>query len=235
MATQPFQFKQFAVAHHRATMPVGTDAVLLGAWAKHAQPGCILDVGTGSGIIALMLAQRFVNAQIEAIDYDIQSVEEAAENFANSPFTNRLSAAQADFRAFESSTQYDLIVSNPPYFETAIKPTAESRRLARHTDTLSYPVLLKGVAKLLTNDGCFCCVLPANATKRFIAEAEIVKLKANEICYIKYNNSVGVSVALMRFSFADMPLSLNTLVLYDEAKQPTEKYRKLVKDFYLWG
>lgn len=231
----PFQFKQFAVAHSRSTMQVGTDAVLLGAWAKYAAPQRILDVGTGCGIIALMLAQRYATAVVEAIDYDAASVLEAIENFTNSPFADRLTATQADFRAFENNLKYDLIVSNPPYFNTKIKPTAESRRLARNTETLPYPALLKGVASLLTKDGSFCCVLPANAVKEFILEAELVGLKVNEILYIRYNAAVEISVALMRFGFVDGPLVLDTLILFDAEKQPTVKYLALVKDFYLWG
>ncbi len=232
---QPFQFKQFAVAHSRSTMQVGTDAVLLGAWTKHASPQRILDVGTGCGIIALMLAQRYATAVIEAIDYDTTSVDEANENFTHSSFTERLSAKQVDFRAFENSTKYDLIVSNPPYFNTKIKPTAESRRLARNTETLPYPALVKGVAKALAKTGSFCCVLPANAIKEFIADAELVGLIANEILYIKYNNTAEISVALMLFSFTDKALQIDTVVLYEDTKQPTTAYIALVKDFYLWG
>lgn len=231
---QPFQFKQFAVAHSRSTMQVGTDAVLLGAWAKQDKPNSILDVGTGCGIIALMLAQRYTAAAVEAIDYDATSVVEASENFANSPFAERLSAKQADFRDVEGNTKYDLIVSNPPYFNDKIKPTDESRRLARNTETLPYPALVKGVTKLLATTGGFCCVLPTNVVKEFILEAELVGLKANEIRYIKYNNTAEISIALMRFSFIDVPLVLDTLLLFD-GQQPTAAYHQLVKDFYLWG
>ena len=229
----PFQFKQFAVAHHRATMPVGTDAVLLGAWAKQLLPKRILDVGTGCGIIALMLAQRYAGAVIEAVDYDATSVEEAAENFKNSPFAERLTAKQADFREFESSTKYDLIVSNPPYFNTKIKPTDESRRLARSTETLPYPALVKGIAGLLAPNGSFCCVLPANAIKEISLTAEHYGLKLNELLYIKYNTRTEPSVALIRYSFIDMPLQIDKLILHTNDGKRSNAYVELVKEFYL--
>lgn len=235
MAGQPFQFKQFAVAHHRATMPVGTDAVLLGAWAFHLAPKQILDVGTGSGVIALMLAQRYEAAIITALDLDAASVDEANENFTNAPFSGRLSAIQADFKSFEPSITYDLIVSNPPYFNTKIKPQAENRSLARNTETLPYAALLKGVSRMLNVDGCFCCVLPVTAIKEFILEAELVRLKANKLLYIKHNTKQEASVALMRFSFNDKPLQMETLILYTNDGKPYEVYRELVKEFYLMG
>lgn len=235
MAGQPFQFKQFAVAHHRATMPVGTDAVLLGAWAFHTAPKQILDIGTGCGVVALMLAQRFVNATITAVDLDAASVAEANENFSNAPFANRMQTTQVDFRAFQPDTKFDLIVSNPPYFNTKIKPQAESRSLARNTETLPYPALVKGVSHILNKDGCFCCVLPVGALKEFILEAELVGLKANKLCYIKHNTKQSASVALMGFSFIDEPLQIDTLILYTNDGKPYDKYSALVKDFYLWG
>lgn len=235
MPSQAFRFKQFTVQHHRATMPVGTDAVLLGAWAFHASPQTILDVGTGCGVIALMLAQRFERAAITAIDLDATSVEEANENFENSPFANRLTAKQADFRAFQAATKFDLIVSNPPYFNTKIKPTAENRSLARNTETLPYPALLKQTANLLHQNGCFCCVLPVLAIKEFVFEAELCGLKLNDLLYIKYNTGADASVALLSFSFIDKALQIGTLVLYDDTKTPTAAYTALVKDFYLWG
>lgn len=236
MAALPFQFKQFSISHHQATMPVGTDAVLLGAWAFQASPKKILDIGTGCGVIALMLAQRFANADITAVDLDAASVDEANENFANSTFANRLFALQADFKYFKPEEKFDLIVSNPPYFNTKIKPQAENRSLARTTETLPYPALLTGVSNLLSADGCFCCVLPVGAIKEFIREAEVVGLKANALLYIKHTTKQDASVALMRFSFTDNPLEIDTLILYlNDGQKTYDRYKELVKDFYLWG
>ena len=158
-----FQFQQFTVSHDRSTMRVGTDAVLLAALAtesatvrQHTQRA--LDIGTGCGVVALIVAQHCPHARIDAIDIDRDSVTEAARNFNLSPFANRL-------RAYESSVQdwqgrYDLIVSNPPFFNQSL-PNPEARRAAaRHTRQLPYSDLLKAVQRLLTPDGTCCVILP---------------------------------------------------------------------------
>ena len=205
MASEGFQFKQFFVAHDRCAMKVGTDGVLLGAWAEpnHVPsdhlPCTILDVGTGSGLIALMLAQRLHTSplpspkerekgfRIDAIDIDEAAVEQAADNFRSSPWSEHLHAFHARLQDWQSRSVpslegegmvregfYSLIVSNPPYFRNSLKNPDKARELARHTDTLSYTELLHHSARLLREEGRLCLILPAET------ENEVCALAAQE-------------------------------------------------------
>lgn len=235
MAIKKFSFKQFEVQHGRASMPVGTDAILLGAWAEHTDVASILDIGTGCGVIALMLAQRFADAKVDAVDIDEESVKESAENFINSPFADRLRAELCDVKELKRPKRFDLIVSNPPYFSTAILSPAEARAKARHGISLNYDELLAAVHRLLAVDGVFCCVLPEANIKDFILKAEKNKLLLNKTTHIKYNDKKPVSVSLLSFSRYASELDIDTLILHDEHGKPTEAYKALVADFYLWA
>ena len=166
---KPFHFKQFSLFHHQSTMKVGTDAVLLSAWADVNNAGSILDVGTGSGIIALMMAARS-KASVDAVEIDPASCHEAEENFARSPFSNRLKLFRQDFvsYAFQTTTHYDLIISNPPFFINDMRSENLQKNNARHTDTLSYKDLCQGTARLLSSNSRFCVVLPYTESKVFI-------------------------------------------------------------------
>lgn len=153
-----FKFKQFSVSDDRSTMKVGTDAVLLGAWADVANAKSILDIGTGCGVIALMLAQRS-NAIVDAVEIDVESAKQAKENFDASPWKiNIHNTAVQDLAG-----QYDLIVSNPPFFNNSLLPPASSRQKARHTTTLTHEDLMKSVSRLLTPGGKFAVIVPDNA------------------------------------------------------------------------
>lgn len=216
-------------------MPIGTDAVLLGAWAKHNNPVHILDIGTGSGIIALMLAQRFRNSLIEAIDIDEASVTEAQYNFSQSAYKNKLLANVGDITLYEPTKQYNLIVSNPPYFTQGKNSVEKQRAQARHTLTLTHTALLDTVNRLLSPDGIFCCVLPTAAIKAFILIAENNSLIINTITYVQYSREKPASVSLLSFSRKNTPLDISTLLLYSDNEKPTEEYIQLVKEFYLWA
>ena len=161
MANPYFKFKQFMVHHDRSSLKVGTDAVLLGAWADVADAKHILDIGTGSGVIALMLAQRS-SAQIDAIDIDEESTKQAQENFDTSPWAGRLNAQNISLLDFTATAtaKYDLVVSNPPYFTDSYKPTDPQRFTARHNDQLPINELAENTAKLLSPNGKFCVILP---------------------------------------------------------------------------
>ncbi len=161
MANPYFKFKQFAVHHDRSSLKVGTDAVLLGAWADVADANPILDIGTGSGVIALMLAQRS-SAQIDAIDIDEESTKQAHENFSGSPWSERLRVHNISLKDFTTTAtaRYDLVVSNPPYFTDSFKPTDPQRFSARHNDQLPIHELAENSAKLLSPTGKFCVILP---------------------------------------------------------------------------
>lgn len=176
-----FRFKQFTIQDDRCAMKVGTDGTLLGAWAyaeftqKGQSPLCkILDIGTGSGLVALMLAQRFLDAQILGIDIEPEAVEQARENFAASPWGERLNAQTIRLQELadkpDMQGRFALVASNPPYFADSLKNPDAGRKTARHTDTLSFEELMVGAAKLLSDEGVLALVLPAEA------EQEIVRL-----------------------------------------------------------
>ena len=177
-----FRFKQFFVNDDRCAMKVGTDGVLLGCWTPitvhrtpytiHPTPFRVLDIGTGSGLIALMLAQRCPNAQIDAIDIDTSAIEQAKENFAQSPFSNQLAAYPSSLQTWPDHP-YDLVVSNPPYFQNSLKNPDEGRKQARHTDSLSYQELLSHSARLLNENGHLALILPAEAEEEALATFEL--------------------------------------------------------------
>ena len=241
MSTPNFRFKQFTVWHDRCAMKVGTDGVLLGAWAPansftpNPLPR-ILDIGTGSGLIALMLAQRFPEASIDAIDIDEAAVEQARENFAVSPWPDRLHAYQAKVQEWQGS--YNLIVSNPPYFQNSLKNPDKGRQTARHTDTLSYAELLRHSARLLTEKGLLALVLPAEAEQevRGLAAAELLSLTRVTRVYSKESKParrvlLGFEKSISRDT--DISITEDSLVLENEIGGRSAAYQELTKDFYL--
>lgn len=170
-----FACKQFFVAHDRCAMKVGTDGVLLGSWAPCENASHILDIGTGSGLVALMLAQRSQpDTLIDAVDIDADAAVQAAENFLASPWGNRMQVLHQDIGEFIRSCPqacYDLIVSNPPYFAPAVACRDSARETARYTTSLDHPQLLRYAAQIITQDGLLCVVLPYTAGQDFIAAA----------------------------------------------------------------
>ena len=220
-----FRFKHFAIQDDRCAMKVGTDGVLLGAWCPTGTR--ILDVGTGSGLIARMLMQRCPEADVEGIDIDDVAVEQACKNGVKS-FVSSLQEWQGT---------YDLVVSNPPYFQNSLKNPDEGRKTARHTDTLSYAELVKHSARLLKEDGQLAVILPAEA------EAEVRQLAAAEGLYItratrvysKENKKPKRVLLAFRFQISDFRFQIleDSLVLEDEKGGRSAAYSELCKDFYL--
>ena len=233
-------------------MKVGTDGVLLGCWAPTSSlplgqlPITILDVGTGSGLIAMMLAQRCPGAQIEAIDLDSNAVEQAKENFKNSAFSPQLSAFRSSLQNWQmvngkcpNGTLYDLIVSNPPYFQNSLKNPDKGRELARHTDSLSYEELLAHSARLLADKGQIAIILPAEAEKEVLQTAEHHSLYCTHITRVYSNESKPARRVLMAFErvqktdrFADRTQT-DSLILEDEKGGRSRQYQELCKEFYL--
>jgi len=180
-----FRFKQFTVHHDLCAMKVGTDGVLLGAWADVADAGRILDVGCGSGVIALMLAQRFPMAQIDAVEIDAAACEQAAANFADSPFARRLQVIHSDVRQYVPAQFYDSIVVNPPFFIRSLKSPDARRSTARHNDDLSFTDLLNHSRRLLVADGHLFLIVPFDAWESLQAAAvnEQFTLRRKTIVY----------------------------------------------------
>ena len=171
-----FRFKQFAVVNDRTAMKVGTDGVLIGAWCDVAGAQRVLDVGTGCGVIALMIAQRNAAALIDAIDIDGEAIYEATVNFARSPWSDRLTAHLMDFNTASLQEGYDLIVSNPPYFTDSLLPPDAARSLARHTRTLTYRQLIDGAARLLSEHGTVAIITPVESESTVIEASTFASL-----------------------------------------------------------
>ena len=166
-----FRFKQFTVFQSECAMKVGTDGVLLGAWADTHNATRILDIGTGTGLLALMLAQRAPHAEITAIEIDPAAVEQAAANAQNSPWGNRIRIIGGDFGKHIFKEKFDLIVSNPPYFCNSLKNPDEKRKTARHDDTLTQETLAKGIAEIIAKNGTACVIYPTAEGESFIRTA----------------------------------------------------------------
>lgn len=156
-----FKFKQFTVWHDKCAMKVGTDGVLLGSWVDVSSAGTILDVGTGSGLVALMMAQRNNNARITAVEIDHDAAIQARENVEHSLWKDTIDVVCTDYKNFTSDTKFDLIVSNPPYFKDSLKPSDKQRTLARHTNELTYNELIEKSVVLLTSNGVLSLIVPS--------------------------------------------------------------------------
>ena len=166
MGQDTFHFRQFSVCHRHCAMKVGTDGVLLGALAA-VRGSSALDIGTGSGLVALMLAQRSPQIRVTAIDIDSGAVNQAADNFRASPWPSRLTALQADVVSYEPALPFDTVVCNPPYYEHSPAAGSETRQKARVADRLTHEQLAVAVGRLLAPDGCFSVILPYGDTGRF--------------------------------------------------------------------
>ena len=186
MANDYFQFRQFTVRQSRCAMKVGTDGTLLGAWAEAPRgPVRILDIGTGTGLVALMMAQRFPEASVIGIDIDAEAVAQAQENVMESPFSSRVKIRQTDAAMLQDTDGFDAIVSNPPYFADALTCPDEQRTTARHAVSLSFDVLTDVAFRLLKDDGRFSVVIPSDGRSRLEAEARLRGFFLSRVCLIK--------------------------------------------------
>ena len=220
-------------------MKVGTDAVLLGAWVSNFDfPETILDVGAGSGVISLMMAQRFDAMTIDAVEIDEQAHEQCVENFENSDWGDRLFCYNASFEEFaneleEEEEQYDLIISNPPFYNDTFETEDASRNKARFTSSLSFNNLISGVAKLLSEKGFFSVIIPYKEEKSFIAVAAEKQLHLVKVCRVRGNVTSEIKRSLMTFSFEREELEEEELIIEIERHRYTEEYINLTKNFYI--
>ena len=236
MANPYFRFKKFTVYHDKCAMKVGTDAVLLGAWADTSFCRNILDIGTGTGIIALMLAQRS-QATVEAIDIDKEACVQATENAAASPYTERIKvvhASCADFAASNQQKRYDLIVSNPPYFINSLKCPDNKRTVARHTDTLLLSDLIREAQTLLSPSGRIALVLPYERLEEVKALAS-----ANHLYICRQTDVIPTPGAAPKRLLVELSTTeeniknRDTLTIEEAHHQYTPEYIALTKEFYL--
>ncbi|MFT5215395.1 MAG: tRNA1Val (adenine37-N6)-methyltransferase [Glaciecola sp.] len=236
MSSLPFKFKQFTIDQDRCAMKIGTDAVLLGAWTSvNQEPFSVLDIGAGSGVIALILTQRSNAELIDAIEIDDDAYEQCTENFENSSWNDRLFCYHTSLKEFteEIEDKYDLIVSNPPFYSDDYKSDNKQRDLARFEDALPFNHLLESVSNLLSKNGVFSVVLPFKEEEKFIALATKSKLLSNRILRVKGNPSSEIKRSLMQFSFTECEVEIGELIIETERHQYTQDYINLTKDFYL--
>ena len=229
-----FHFKHFSLFHDRSTMKVGTDAVLLGAWAEVQPTDWVLDIGTGCGILPLMLAQKGI-AKVHAVDLDEASALEAAENFQASQWSRQLFAFHADIRKFTMQCTYDLIISNPPFFINSYKSDTDRKNQTRHTDiSLSFVELASAVKRLLKPEGRFVLVLPERESHDFIPIAEKYHLfvhKCQQIIPMEGKEPNRVNLEL-RFGKPES-VQVTELVMRKADNSFTEAYNDVVKPYYL--
>jgi len=234
MASGSFSFKQFTIYQDRCIFKVGTDGVLLGAFADVSGIKTILDIGTGTGLIALMLAQR-CEAEITAIEPDINSFEQACSNVRQSKWSQRIRVIHTDLQKYITESQkFDLIVSNPPYFIDSLRNPDPGKAAARHNVTLNSTDLLRGLSDLLKNDGKAQVIMPYTEGSILIAEAHDFGLFCNDILKIKPVPTSEVRRLIITFSRKRNKTNEKFLTIeHGKRHQFTQEYIDLTKDFYL--
>ncbi|WP_428740686.1 tRNA1(Val) (adenine(37)-N6)-methyltransferase [Tenacibaculum sp.] len=236
---KPFQFKEFTVHQDKTAMKVGTDAVLLGAWCNLGEfPNMLLDVGSGTGVISLMLAQRSDAMTIDAVEIDENAYEQTVENFEQSDWGDRLFCYNASFVEFakemeEEEEVYDVIVSNPPFYTDNYETEDKARNKARFTSSLSFEELLKGVSKILSDNGKFSTIIPFKEEGGFVNLAKNFNLQVNRVCRVKGTPTTEIKRSLLELSFVETPIQEEELVIETKRHQYTDAYINLTKDFYL--
>jgi len=237
--SKPFKFKEFTIAQDQCAMKIGTDGVLLGAWTPIANfPHSILDIGTGTGVIALMLAQRCDAEIIDALELDDNAYEQAVANFENSPWGDRLFCYHAHLYEFatEIEDKYDLIVCNPPFFEGGSNPDDEkntAREKARFEESMPFELLAASASHLLNPEGLFCVIIPKLRETEFLEYANQAGLHPTQITSVKGNANVSAKRSLITLTKTTTECLHTTLTIEIERHIYTKEYQDLVKDFYL--
>lgn len=235
MSIEPFRFRQFTVAHDRCTHKVGTDSVLLGVWVRiSGTDKNLLDIGTGCGVIALILAQRSAqDARIDAIEIDEQEARQAAENVVHSPWKEKMRVHHTSLQDFFPEGKYDLIVSNPPYFTNSLLPSDKNRSRARHAHLLPYDELLDHAVRLMHKTGRLALILPPAEAAQLKALAKIRALMAIRTTSFRARAGKRVERILMELAFSGKAEKDDELILYEEGNKWSDAYVHLTRDFYL--
>jgi len=235
---KPFRFKKFEVDHDNCCMKVNTDGVLLGAWVDIQKDDSVLDIGTGSGVIALMIAQRAA-LKIDAVEIDSDSAQQAGENFRKSSWSKKLSVFHDSFQKFYKNANfqlYDHIVTNPPFFADGIKPQSQKRFSARSSENLSIEELLFGVNKIIAPNGTFSAVYPPNEGEILIEKAESYGFKLKRKCNIIGKIGKGeVRVLLSLQKGFSGNIDISSLTVRSGDNSFTKEYEFFTNDYYLWG
>jgi tRNA1Val (adenine37-N6)-methyltransferase len=227
-----FRFKRFNLNQTEHVHKVGTDGVLLGAWSDFADSKRILDIGTGTGLIALMAAQKS-NASIIGLDDDPHAIEVAGSNFSRSPWYSRLEAICCSLQQYETTGLFDHIVTNPPFFVKSLKPPNSRRSMQRHTDALPHDLLIDVQKKLLMPQGKFSIILPVFEAQQFQKKASTSGLHLNRLTQVTSKENGPCTRHLMEFSFYKSNHEPDFLIIQNYKSQFTSDYQKLTADFYL--
>lgn len=229
---KPFRFKQFEVVQSRSAMRVGTDAVLLAAWVKLHACNHILDVGAGTGVIALICAQRS-DATIEAIEIDEGSAEDARENFTKSPWADRLKIHLGDFLKITTSEKFDLIISNPPYFTHSLRASDPIRNAARHDDYLPSDAFMKHARGMLSHGGKIALIFPKSELERWVMDAAAVQLVPSRICHVFTLAHKDAARVMIEFSFdaPDEP-EMESILIQKSPGEPSDAYKQMTTAYY---
>ena len=234
--SKPFVFKQFTVEQDKCAMKIGTDAVILGSWVNlKNKPSSILDIGAGTGVLALMLAQRSYAELIDAIEIDEKAYEQCVDNFENSPWKDRLFCYHASLEEFteEIEDKYDLIVSNPPFYSEDYKSKNKKRDLARFEDALPFKHLIESVSILLEKNGAFHVVIPYKDEIKFIELSKKHKLFPNKILHLKGTPETNIKRSFIELSRVETAITINELIIETSRHNYTKDYIELTKYFYL--
>jgi len=230
-----FQFKKFTIYHDRCAMKVGTDGVLLGAWVNVTGMEKVLDVGTGTGLVALMMAQRNSNLSIDAIDIDTEAIGQAKENVKNSPFQDQIKCYSQSLQDFSvnCNQKYDLIVSNPPYFVQSLKSPENTRTLARHTDSLPIGEFIKISSGMLSVQGRIALVYPHNETGKILSFAEENGLYVSEQVNVFPKPDSLPKRILIELVKEQVPMEESSLTIEKDRHIYSDEFVELVKNYYL--
>lgn len=232
-----FQFKQFSIQQDYCAMKIGTDGVLLGAWTPiNNNPFSILDIGAGTGVIALMLAQRSSAQQIDALEIDEDAYEQATDNFENSPWNDRLFCFHAALDEFieEPEDKYDLIISNPPFYSEDYKSDNSQRDLARFQDAMPFEELIEATTLLLSKNGIFSVIIPFKEEEKFLDISKEQELFPIKITRVKGTPTTEIKRSLLAFSRNKIDnFPIDELIIETTRHQYTSEYLELTKDFYL--
>ncbi|MFM7725964.1 MAG: tRNA1(Val) (adenine(37)-N6)-methyltransferase [Flavobacteriales bacterium] len=230
---KPFAFKKFEVVQSRSAMRVGTDAVLLAAWVRLGKCEHVLDVGTGTGVIALICAQRCSSANIEAIEIDEGSAEDAMENFTNSPWKDRMKVHLGDFLKIVTSEKFDLIISNPPYFTHSLRSPDPVRNAARHDDYLPSDAFMRHASGMLKQEGKVALIFPKSELERWVLDASLVGLKPERICHVFTLAHKDAARVMIEFTFqAESEPEMESILIQKSPGEPSDAYKLLTTEFY---
>ena len=235
MANDYFQFRQFVVRQKGCAMKVGTDGTLLGSWAQAPAGGCrILDVGTGTGLIALMMAQRFPEAHVTGIDIDADAVDQAAENALESPFKDRVTIRLCDVVSLEDAVGFEAIVCNPPFFDHSLTCPDQQRTEARHTVSLSYRQLMESAFRLMKVNGSLSVIIPSDCRSRLESEAHLAGFFVSRVCSIQTTPRKSPKRHMIEFRkhpVKEIDTECGILELSPQVRSPW--YQQLTNEFYI--